>query len=261
MAVITVANVEKEAGLTQTSPVSASKAATPASPLVVVPSMALVIIAIIGMWYAYRYVIRPPSIGFAKNYVPYAGVIAATAALERFLEPLSHILMQGTVTQDPETAGAQQGGTQAGEAEGTASPRPEPAKMKNSLMQSIMKPRSAEKKNLVQAAAASKSKAQAAAADPSQKAEVVQPLVKKAAEDQASADTLRTNRTIFFWAIASICGVGISGGFGLFLLQSIATSHVNSFLDLAVTGLTIGAGTKPTHDLITSLQAKSSGSS
>ena len=37
--------------------------------------------------------------------------------------------------------------------------------------------------------------------------------------------------------------------------------RVNPDLDLAVTGLTIGAGTKPTYDLITSLQAKASSAS
>ena len=111
-------------------------------------------------------------------------------------------------------------------------------------------------------AAQSKTNAQAAAANPQMKATTdVQPMVQQAADHQAAVETLRTNRAVLFWAIASICGIGISGSFGLFLLQSIATGHVNSFLDLAVTGLTIGAGTKPTHDLITSLQAKASGSS
>jgi hypothetical protein len=37
--------------------------------------------------------------------------------------------------------------------------------------------------------------------------------------------------------------------------------RVNPDLDLAVTGLTIGAGTKPAYDLITSLVAKASSAS
>jgi hypothetical protein len=80
----------------------------------------------------------------------------------------------------------------------------------------------------------------------------------EAADKQAEADKLREKRTIIFWAIASICGLGISGGFGFFLLQSVSTTPVNSFLVLAITGLTIGAGTKPLHDLITSMQVKAS---
>jgi hypothetical protein len=178
---------------------------------VIIPSMVAVAAAAVGMWFAYRYAIKPTTIGIAKNYAPYAGVIAAAAALERLLEPLSQVLMPSTTAKTT--------------------------------------------------AAASKTAAQADAANPLVKATDVQSKVNQAASDQADLETLRTNRAVLFWAIASICGVGISGGFGLFLLQSIATGHVNTFLDLAVTGLTIGAGTKPTHDLITSLQAKASGSS
>ncbi len=211
MAVVTVTNVEQDApGVTHTSPVSASIAADRAGLQLIIPSMVAVAAAAVGMWFAYKYAIKPTTIGFAKNYVPYAGVVASAAALERLLEPLSQWLMPTT-------------GAKA-------------------------------------AAAASRNDAQAKAADPLKNAADVQPAVKQAATDQAAVETLRTKRAVLFWAIASVCGLGISGGFGLFLLQSIATGHVNSFLDLAVTGLTIGAGTKPTHDLITSLQAKASGS-
>jgi hypothetical protein len=212
MAVVAVTNVERDtAGVTHTSQVSASKAAAPASLTVIMWSMVAVAAATVGMWFAYKYAIKPTTIGIAKNYVPYAAVLAVAAALERLLEPLSQLLMPSTTAKT--------------------------------------------------AAVASKTAAQAAAANPAVQAAYVQPAVEQAASDQADVETLRTNRAVLFWAIASICGVGISGSFGLFLLQSIATGHVNSFLDLAVTGLTIGAGTKPTHDLITSLQAKASGSS
>jgi hypothetical protein len=212
MAAVTVTNVERvDGGTTHVSPVSAAKAAGPPSLGVISLSMAAVTVAIVGMWFAYRYAIKPTTIGVAKNYVPYAAVVAATAALERLLEPLSQVLMPTTTAKST--------------------------------------------------AAKSKTAAQADGANPQKTAADVQPKVEQAASDQADVETLRSNRAVLFWAIASICGLGISGGFGLFLLQSIATGHVNSFLDLAVTGLTIGAGTKPTHDLITSLQAKASGSS
>jgi hypothetical protein len=212
MAVVTVSNVEQVAGgAAHTNPVSASKAAGPLSPSVITWSMVAVAVALVGMWFGYKYGIKPTTIGIAKNYVPYAGVVAAAAALERLLEPLSQVLMPTTAAKNT--------------------------------------------------AAESKTVAQADAANPATTAADVQPKVQQAASDQADVQTLRNNRAVLFWAIASVCGLGISGGFGLFLLQSIATGHVNSFLDLAVTGLTIGAGTKPTHDLITSLQAKASGSS
>jgi hypothetical protein len=111
--------------------------------------------------------------------------------------------------------------------------------------------------NGVKAAAAdSKSDAQKAAADPSVGTATVQSKVSDAATNQATADRRRTERAILFWMIATFFGLFISGTFGFFLLQSLSTTPVNSFLDLIVTGLAIGAGTKPLHDLITSVQAK-----
>jgi cytochrome b subunit of formate dehydrogenase len=221
MATVTVANVERsDGGATLTSQVSAS-----AKPQVitfkkpnltfwlVVSSMLFVAVVAILMWLAYHDWITPmpKPIQFTAGYVPYAGVVAVTAALERFLEPLTYVLLPDS--------------------------------------------------QIKQVAAASKSDAQKAAADPAQKSAAVQALVQTAADKQADADARRTQRSIIFWAIASSCGLILSGGFGLFLLQSVAKGHVNVFLDLIVTGLTIGAGTKPVHDLITGMQGKTAGSS
>lgn len=213
MATVTVPNVTGTGDAAQTAPVSASAAAERPSPAVAILSISTVAVAIVLMSLAHRYWIKPtPVLKIASSYVPYAGVVAAAAALERFLEPLSNLLM-------------------------------------NTKAQTAK-----------QDAAAKKAVAQTAGADPSKDVAAVQDKAQQAANAQAKADTERANRAIFFWAIASICGIGIAGGFGFFLLQSIATG-VNPYLDLAVTGLTIGAGTKPTHDLITSLQAKASSSS
>jgi hypothetical protein len=213
MATVTVPNVTGTGDSAQTSAVSASASTIPPSPKVTISSIFAVIAAIALMSVTYRFWIKPtPSLAIAKSYVPYAGVIAASAALERFLEPLSSLLMNKEAKKNKDTA------------------------------------------------AKAKADAQTAGAAPGVPAAIVHDKTQTAADAQAKADTDRANRTVFFWAIASICGIGIAGGFGFFLLQSIAAG-VNPYLDLAVTGLTIGAGTKPTHDLITSLQAKSSGSS
>ncbi len=208
IASVSVANTEMDStsGTMLTTPVSASAAADPPSVATVVFSMLAVVAVAVVMCLAYRYWIKPTPIRLIAGYVPYAGVVAAAAALERFLEPLSKLLM--------------------------------PTDQKK------------------QEAATSKTQAEAAAADPTKAATDVQPLVQAAARGQAVLATLRSSRALMFWAIASICGLAISGGFGLFLLQSVAKNHVNPYLDLLVTGLTIGAGTKPTHDLITSIQAR-----
>jgi hypothetical protein len=209
MAVVTVKNVENAAGGLLTNEVSAASPVTSGGSVpTVAAAMLAVAVAAVIMWLAYHFWIKPIPIRFTTGYVPYAGVVFMTAGLERFLEPLSQVLLPS-----------------------------DPAK---------------------QAAASSKSQAQNMGADPTKDAAAVAVKTTEAADKQAKADRLREQRTIIFWAIASICGLGISGGFGFFLLQSVSVTPVNSFLDLAITGLTIGAGTKPLHDLITSVQAKAS---
>lgn len=213
MATVSVTNIEKEAGESAlTNLVSASTAPDRPSTSVVAVSMAGVIVAAVVMWLLYRYVFKPTTIHFMTGYVPYAGIVFMTAALERFLEPLSHVLLSNDQVK--------------------------------------------------QTAAKSKSAAHAAAADPGTNTAEVQKTVNTAADAQAKVDSTRTQRALIFWGIATICGLIISGGFGFFLLQSVASPHtqVNTFLDLVVTGLTIGAGTKPLHDLITSVQTKAASS-
>lgn len=213
MATVTVPNVTGTGAEAQTASVSASTAAEPPSIRVTLLSLSAVAAAFILMGVAHQDWIKPvPSLKFASGYVPYAGVVAATAALERLLEPLSNLLMNTQVQVDKK------------------------------------------------AAASTKAIAQTAGANPDLDIADVHAKTQDAADAQAKVNTQKANRAVFFWAIASICGIGISGGFGFFLLQSIATTGVNPYLDLVVTGLTIGAGTKPTHDLITSLQAKASSS-
>lgn len=208
MATVTVTNSHRVDGMVHTSQVSASAAPDKVGYPMIIGSTAAVIAATIVMWLINKDWIKPMPIQVMTSYVPYVGIIAVTAALERFLEPLSHVLLKD-----------------------------QPVK---------------------KTAAESKSAAQADAADPAKGDAQVQPMVQAAAKDQAAVDQRTTERAILFWAIASVCGLAISGGFGLFLLQSIATSHVNTFLDLAVTGLTIGAGTKPLHDVITGISKSSS---
>ncbi|HUZ26963.1 MAG TPA: hypothetical protein VMV07_24695 [Streptosporangiaceae bacterium] len=211
MAVVTVRNTENAAGGLLTSEVSAaSTVASSATVPMVAGAMLAVAVAAVLMWEAYHSWIKPAPIHFLTGYVPYAGVVFMTAGLERFLEPLSQVLLPN-----------------------------EPAK---------------------QAAAFSRSRAQATGADPAADRAAVASKAAEAANKQAEADQRRTLRTIVFWVIASVCGMGISGGFGFFLLQSVSATPVNSFLDLAITGLTIGGGTKPLHDLITTVQARATGS-
>jgi hypothetical protein len=85
------------------------------------------------------------------------------------------------------------------------------------------------------------------------------------------------------WAIASTLAMVLCASVGIFLLRSVETpsstaaaavakatsgstggpgptSLPNRWVDLVVTGLVVGAGTKPLHDLISNIQTSSGNS-
>lgn len=77
---------------------------------------------------------------------------------------------------------------------------------------------------------------------------------------QAVLDRLRSNRQIVFFAAATVLAMLLSGVLGLYFLQGVVDvankpSWLNAF-DVLVTGLVIGAGTKPLHDLIKRLERR-----
>ena len=103
--------------------------------------------------------------------------------------------------------------------------------------------------------------AASAGADSTRPTAEVQQLAQTAADAKAKVQQRKEERTIVYWAIASCIAMVIAGCFGFMLVASIASTPVNTFFDIAVTGLAIGAGTKPLHDLFTSIQAKAASSS
>ena len=121
---------------------------------------------------------------------------------------------------------------------------------------------------------------------------------KTAVNAQAKAATAKSNRAVMMWASAAAIAMLASAGLGLFLLRSLDTASTtttapaatppaganantppapspspstpstpstpskdpNRAIDLLLTGLVVGAGTKPLHDLVTRVQASSSSS-
>ena len=65
----------------------------------------------------------------------------------------------------------------------------------------------------------------------------------------------RADRAAVMLGIATLAGVAVSCAFGLFFLETIKI-EVSNTIDVLATGLVIGAGTKPLHDFISSLQKK-----
>jgi len=86
--------------------------------------------------------------------------------------------------------------------------------------------------------------------------EPTQALVTEAAEAQTTVDRVRLNRALLAWTSTSALAMVVSGQLGLRLLATVADypAGLVSYIDVIVTGLVIGAGTKPLHDLTSLLQ-------
>ncbi len=92
------------------------------------------------------------------------------------------------------------------------------------------------------------SKAQAKAA--------AQAALDAAAAKKADASRWKANRKIIFWALASAVATLAASALQLYFLRAVGIAAPPRALDLLATGLIIGAGTKPLHDLATLISAK-----
>jgi hypothetical protein len=94
-----------------------------------------------------------------------------------------------------------------------------------------------------------------------------QTAMKEAAAAQAKLDQQRADRAVIFWAVATVLAMAVSAALGLYLLHAVglpegswkggpfSAQGLRRWVDLLVTGLAVGGGTKPLHDLISNLQA------
>jgi hypothetical protein len=73
-------------------------------------------------------------------------------------------------------------------------------------------------------------------------------------KSEAISADLRRKRSNIIWAMASLLGMLSSAYLGVFLLHAIGVTSAPPLLDIAVTGMAVGAGTKPLHDLISKIE-------
>ena len=71
---------------------------------------------------------------------------------------------------------------------------------------------------------------------------------------QDTVDRVRANRTLAVGAGATCLGFLTSGSLGLLLLHAVGASTAPAWIDILVTGLVLGGGSKAVHDLISNLQ-------
>jgi hypothetical protein len=72
---------------------------------------------------------------------------------------------------------------------------------------------------------------------------------------KAKMERALANRTVLLWGVATAIAAVVSSASGFFLLHMIAApdwvTSIPRWVDALVTGLIVGTGTKPLHDLIT----------
>jgi hypothetical protein len=78
------------------------------------------------------------------------------------------------------------------------------------------------------------------------------------AEAKARLDHAESNRTVLMWGLATAVSTVAAAAGGFYLLHMIAatgwTGNIPDWVDALITGLVVGTGTKPLHDLITRAQ-------
>jgi hypothetical protein len=67
-------------------------------------------------------------------------------------------------------------------------------------------------------------------------------------------DRIRRNTAVIAWGLASFLGIALCGLFGIYLLRLVGFTAVPYQVDIAISGLAVGSGTKPLHDLISNVQ-------
>jgi len=187
-----------------------------------------------GLGYLVWRAARPSDFMPSTNYAVYAGLFIMALAIERVLEPFAGYIVPSTTMKK-----ARVSATAANVTRVKANSQPQPTS----------------------ALAAAQSQTAVAS--------------KEHHRSQA-------NRAVLMWAMASALAMVICASVGIFLLRSVEapsaqgasasgspdstlpkespTSPPNRWVDLVVTGLVVGAGTKPLHDLISNIQTSSSNS-
>lgn len=76
----------------------------------------------------------------------------------------------------------------------------------------------------------------------------------RAANWQAVVDSLRKDTALWAWAVSTALGALAAAWLGLYLMRAVGALGVPIALDVVVTGLILGGGSKALHDLIKNIE-------
>jgi hypothetical protein len=108
------------------------------------------------------------------------------------------------------------------------------------------------------AAQDAKKAAREKAADPDESVSSVKTAANLAAGAVATLSRKKSERSVIMWSVATALAFTGPALLGIFFLRvvSVEGSSPNRYLDMLLTALIVGAGTKPVHDAIASIEAK-----
>jgi hypothetical protein len=79
------------------------------------------------------------------------------------------------------------------------------------------------------------------------------------ANKERCVDQVRANLTVLIFGTSALLAMIISGYLKAGVLPTVGERGIPTWVDIVVTGLVIGAGTKPLHDLISNISASNEG--
>jgi len=80
--------------------------------------------------------------------------------------------------------------------------------------------------------------------------------VATAAGKIAAKDVAMGNRKIAFWLIATLLAIFASANMKIYMLTTVGIAQPSRFMEILATGLIIGGGTQPLHNLVELISAK-----
>jgi hypothetical protein len=207
--------------------------------------------------------IKPTDFMPSSNYAVYAGLFIMALTIERVLEPFSGLFVPSTKTQKTTAAVTAAKANFATTAAINSSGAQQTATAARALPATAT-----------------------AGINPSEAQQKAVEARKKAAKAQKAFHRSQSIRAVLMWATASVLAMLLCASLGVFLLRSVETPSATGaaststpaasskpvpsgptpapdpirWLDLLVTGLVVGAGTKPLHDLISQIQTSSGNS-
>jgi hypothetical protein len=88
-----------------------------------------------------------------------------------------------------------------------------------------------------------------------QESDTAEAAIQTAAEGAAAVEWVNLQRTVFFWVLATVIAMLASASLRLYFLHTVGISAGPRWVEILATGLIVGGGTKPLHDLIELLAA------